>query len=53
MGQIVFIYFIQKKGWMGIQKNEKGDFTKWGTGPKNFLRKLFEKKYCEYIYIHN
>ena len=36
MGQIVFIYFMQKKGWMGIKKN-----AHWGTGPHNFLRIIF------------
>lgn len=46
MGQIVFIYFLQKKGWLGVEK-DKGKFKEWGTGPKNFLRKLFEKKNYE------
>ena len=53
MGQIVFIYFIQKKGWMGIERNKEGDFKKWGTGPKNFLRKLFDKQYCKYNNFFN
>lgn len=35
MGQIVFLYFLQKKGWLGVAKNEE-----WGTGPRNFLRTL-------------
>ncbi len=35
MGQIVFLYFLQKKGWLGVAKGED-----WGTGPHNFLRKL-------------
>lgn len=38
MGQLVFIYFLQKKGWLGIEKN-----ANWGTGPKNFLRLIFDK----------
>ena len=37
MGQIVFIYFLQKKGWLGVSKG--GD---WGDGPHNFLRRLFD-----------
>ena len=53
MGQIVFLYFIQKKGWIGIIRNEKGFFNKWGNGPKNFLRKLFDKKYCNYNNFFN
>src|SRR3989338_5894938 len=44
LGQIVFIYFLQKKGWLGVQKDKSGKFMGWGSGPKNFLRKLFEKK---------
>jgi type I restriction-modification system DNA methylase subunit len=35
MGQIVFLYFIQKKGWMGVAKGQD-----WGTGPHDFLRRL-------------
>jgi hypothetical protein len=42
MGQIVFLYFIQKKGWLGVHKD--GD---WGTGPKDFLRQLFNKAMVE------
>ncbi|MCX6580801.1 MAG: hypothetical protein NT166_11540 [Candidatus Aminicenantes bacterium] len=38
LGQIVFLYFLQKKGWLGVKKNEK-----WGSGDKKFLRTLFEK----------
>ncbi|HUY00104.1 MAG TPA: N-6 DNA methylase, partial [Candidatus Deferrimicrobium sp.] len=48
LGQIVFLYFLQKKGWLGVTKNEDGQFKKWGTGPKNFLRKLFEKEIVPY-----
>jgi len=40
LGQIVFLYFLQKKGWFGVAKNEA-----WGTGSKQFLRELFEKKH--------
>ncbi|MCG2659499.1 MAG: Eco57I restriction-modification methylase domain-containing protein, partial [Kiritimatiellae bacterium] len=35
MGQIVFLYFLQKKGWLGVEKGKD-----WGTGPRDFLRKL-------------
>ena len=35
MGQIVFLYFLQKKGWLGVAKGED-----WGTGPRNFMRHL-------------
>lgn len=39
MGQIVFLYFLQKKGWFGVAPNKS-----WGDGPKNFLRELFERR---------
>jgi len=35
MGQIVFLYFLQKKGWLGVAKGQD-----WGTGPHDFLRRL-------------
>lgn len=38
LGQIVFLYFLQKKGWLGVPKNER-----WGFGDKHFVQKLFEK----------
>lgn len=38
LGQIVFIYFLQKKGWLGVPKDQK-----MGEGPKNFLRKKFDE----------
>ena len=39
LGQIVFLYFLQKKGWLGAGKDQP-----WGTGPKNFMRKRFGAK---------
>ncbi len=41
LGQIVFLYFLQKKGWLGIKKNENGNFQKWGSGSKTFLQDLY------------
>ncbi len=35
MGQIVFLYFLQKKGWLGVEKGKD-----WGAGPRDFLRRL-------------
>ena len=43
LGQIVFLYFLQKKGWFGVGRDED-----WGTGPKDFLRRLFEKEITSY-----
>ena len=53
MGQIVFLYFVQKKGWLGVPKDGDGNFLKWGQGDKKFMRSLFEKKYCEYDNFFN
>lgn len=53
MGQIVFLYFIQKKGWLGLKRKDDGTFPEWGKGPKNFLRKLFDKEYCNYKNFFN
>ena len=48
LGQIVFLYFLQKKGWFGVKKGQE-----WGTGSKNFLRELFEKKHSDYKNFFN
>ncbi len=44
LGQIVFLYFLQKKGWLGVGKDENSNFKKWGEGVKDFLRRLFNKE---------
>ncbi len=36
LGQIVFLYFLQKKGWLGAPKGKN-----WGEGNKRFLQTLF------------
>ena len=48
LGQLVFLYFVQKKGWLGVKPGEQ-----WGSGDKRFLRNLFEKKYVEYDNFFN
>jgi hypothetical protein len=48
LGQIVFLYFLQKKGWFGVKEGQR-----WGTGSKHFLRELFEKKHCHYKNFFN
>lgn len=54
LGQIVFIYFLQKKGWLGVGKDkETGKFKEWGEGPKKFLRKLFNKEIVQYDKFFN
>jgi len=39
LGQIVFLYFLQKKGWFGVPPDGK-----WGEGDKRYLRKLFDDR---------
>ena len=36
LGQIVFLYFLQKKGWFGVERGQP-----WGSGNKGFIRHLF------------
>ena len=48
LGQIVFLYFLQKKGFFGVKRD-----ANWGTGPKNFLRELFSKKHSDYKNFFN
>jgi hypothetical protein len=37
LGRIVFLHFLQKKGWMGCSANTK----KWENGEKQFMQQLF------------
>ncbi|MBW6517641.1 MAG: hypothetical protein K0A89_03965, partial [ANME-2 cluster archaeon] len=54
LGQIVFIYFLQKKGWLGVGKDkESGKFEEWGEGPKKFVSKLFNKEIVPYENFFN
>ena len=43
MGQIVFLYFLQKKGWLGVARGKD-----WGTGPHDFFRRLARGDYGSY-----
>ena len=36
LGRIVFLYFLEKKGWLGVPEHES-----WGKGEPDFLRNLF------------
>lgn len=36
LGQIVFLYFLQKKGWLGVAKDDK-----WGSGSRRFMHDRF------------
>ena len=37
LGRLVFIQFLQKKGWMGVPANSKN----WKNGEKDFINQLF------------
>ena len=37
LGRIVFLHFLQKKGWMGVPRDGE-----WGEGDKDFMLHLFE-----------
>ena len=38
LGQIVFLYFLQKKGWLGVDQGQA-----WGKGPRRFMRQRFDQ----------
>ncbi len=48
LGQIIFLYFLQKKGWFGVARD-----AAWGEGSRNFLRELFDKKHSDYKNFFN
>ena len=37
LGRIVFLHFLQKKGWMGVEPGKE-----WGTGDAQFMKHLYE-----------
>ncbi|PKL63037.1 MAG: hypothetical protein CVV31_03320 [Methanomicrobiales archaeon HGW-Methanomicrobiales-2] len=54
LGQIVFLYFLQKKGWLGVRQDpETGRFQEWGTGPKDFMRRLYNGEIVPYENFFN
>jgi hypothetical protein len=48
MGQIVFLYFVQKKGWLGVAKG-----LDWGAGSHDFLRRLANGGHRKYNNFFN
>lgn len=48
LGQIVFLYFLQKKGWFGVERGKD-----WGSGDKHFLRNLFTNKQSNENYFND
>lgn len=39
LGQILFLYFLQKKGWFGVRRNQD-----WGAGDKNYIGSLYDRR---------
>ena len=37
LGRIVFLHFLQKKGWLGVPSGKE-----WGDGDHDFMQKLFQ-----------
>lgn len=48
LGQIVFLYYLQKKGWFGVPRD-----AAWGEGSRGFLRELFDGKHGDYANFFN
>jgi hypothetical protein len=48
LGQIIFLYYLQKKGWFGVPRG-----AKWGEGSRSFLRDLLKKKHGDYNNFFN
>ena len=46
MGRIVFLNFLQKKGWMGVKKGES-----WKGGDEDFLLHLYEQSNMKESFI--
>ena len=48
MGRLVFLQFLQKKGWLGVRTNEE-----WGTGDAEFIQNIFAQTKDKDHFIDN
>jgi len=48
LGQIVFLYFVQKKGWIGVPAGKK-----WGEGDKNFMGNIYKEAIAKKVNFYN
>ena len=48
MGRLVFLQFLQKKGWLGVPVN-----AKWGDGDREFIQHLFEETTDKDTFVDN
>lgn len=61
MGQIVFLYFIQKKGWLGVnafpfkltEREYKSGFYRSGRKPKELMPLVYKQKADGFFYRDN
>lgn len=43
LGRLVFLYFLQRKGWMGVAAPTKGNKVIWKDGFTDFIHRLFKE----------
>jgi len=43
LGRLVFLYFLQRKGWMGVSAPTKGNKVIWKDGYTDFIHRLFKQ----------
>ena len=48
MGRLVFLQFLQKKGWLGVPVN-----AQWGEGDREFIQHLFENTADKDTFVDN
>ena len=48
MGRLVFLQFLQKKGWLGVPAD-----ADWGSGDREFIQKLFTRSQDKDHFIDN
>lgn len=48
MGRLVFLQFLQKKGWLGVPVN-----AKWGDGDREFIQHLFDNAADKDTFVDN
>lgn len=48
MGRLVFLQFLQKKGWLGVPVN-----AKWGDGDPEFIQHLFDNAVDKDTFVDN
>ena len=49
MGRLVFIQFLQRKGWMGVPEDDES----WETGDPEFVQNLYEDTTEKSSFIHD